>query len=53
MNETIDWSPRTWFASTMAVRNENTSRTMATPRTPIAHSADSISWGWRIFSMPS
>ena len=37
----------------IAVRNENDSSTIATRSTPMAMPADSISWGWRIFSMPS
>ena len=46
-------STSAWRASRQAVRNDHDSRTRATPRMPIAHPADSSSWGWRIFSMPS
>ena len=48
-----DCSPLAWADSLIAVRREKASATMATVRIPMAQAADSISWGWRIFSMPS
>ena len=45
-------SPRTLLDSTMAVRNEKVSSTIANSRMPIATPGDSTSWGCRIFSSP-
>jgi hypothetical protein len=39
--------------ATTAVRNENSSRTMATSRMPTAQDTFATSWGWRSFSTPS
>ena len=47
------FSLRTWFDSFTAVRSENDSSTTATPRMTNATAGESMSWGWRSFSMPS
>ena len=53
MKRNHDASPLNGRDSFTAVRNDQPSNAMATSRMPMAQPADSSSWGWRSFSMPS
>ncbi len=53
MNRHQPTLPFTWRVERTAVRNENSSSTIAPSRMPIAQPTDSSSCGFRSFSMPS